>query len=81
MKAYLVDDEQLALNRLARLLKQTGRVEIAGMATDPAIAVEQLSAAPCDVLFCDIQMPEADGFQMLDQPGSAAAGGFHHRVL
>ena len=30
LRAYLVDDEPLALERLSRLLQQTGRVEVAG---------------------------------------------------
>src|SRR5262249_34157971 len=34
-RAYLVDDEPLALKRLTRLLDATGRVRIVGSATDP----------------------------------------------
>jgi len=65
LRAYLVDDEQLALNRLARLLTQTGRVELLGMTTDPVEAVAQLQEQPCDVLFSDIEMPDLTGFDML----------------
>ncbi|MBV9268608.1 MAG: response regulator transcription factor [Acidobacteriaceae bacterium] len=65
LRAFLVDDEQLALNRLARLLEKTGRVEIAGMTTDPAVAVERLGAEPFDVVFTDIQMPALSGFDVL----------------
>jgi two-component system LytT family response regulator len=35
LRAYLVDDEPLALKRLGRLLEQTGRVEIVGSSADP----------------------------------------------
>ena len=35
LRVYLVDDERLAVQRLTRLLARTGRVEIAGSATDP----------------------------------------------
>ena len=63
--AFLVDDEQLALNRLLRLLTQTGRVQIAGTSTDPLDALEQLQKQPFDVLFCGIQMPDLSGFEML----------------
>lgn len=65
MRAYLVDDEPLALKRLARMLEDTGRVEIAGTSSDPVEAVEQLRREPCDVLFTDIEMPDLSGFAML----------------
>ena len=42
LRAFLVDDEQLALKRLARLLEQSGRVEIAGRSSDPVDAIAQL---------------------------------------
>src|SRR2546425_5116956 len=35
LRAFLIDDEPLALQRLARLLEATGRVEIVGRATNP----------------------------------------------
>jgi two-component system LytT family response regulator len=65
MRAFLVDDEELALRRLARLLEETGRVEIAGTSLDPIDALSFLSSHPVDVLFLDIQMPGMNGFEML----------------
>ena len=38
LRAYLVDDEPLALERLKRLLGSFEAIEIAGSATDPARA-------------------------------------------
>lgn len=67
LRAYLVDDEPLALKRLARLLEQTGRVEIVGSSADPEEALEHLRAQPCDVLFTDIEMPDLSGFEMLSR--------------
>ena len=67
MRAYLVDDERLAVERLTRLLNATGRVTIAGSATDPVAALEFLRATPVDVLFLDIQMPGLTGFELLEQ--------------
>ncbi len=67
LRAFLVDDEQLALKRLARLLEQTGRVEIVGRSADPVDAIAQLRTVAVDVLFLDIQMPGMTGFQMLSQ--------------
>jgi two-component system, LytTR family, response regulator len=65
MRAFLVDDEPLALNRLSRLLMETGRVEVVGSSCDPVEAIEQVEGCAIDVLFTDIQMPVLTGFQML----------------
>src|SRR5436190_23082757 len=65
LRVFLVDDEPLALKRLARLLKVTGRVEIAGSTIGPEAALEFLSAETVDALFLDIQMPGLNGFELL----------------
>ena len=65
IRAFLVDDEPLALNRLTRLLTETGRVEVVGSSCDPVEALEHVRAHAIDVLFTDIQMPGLSGFQML----------------
>ena len=56
LRAYLADDEPLALKRLSRLLADTGRFELAGSATDPETAVAFLSRERVDVLFLDIEI-------------------------
>jgi two-component system LytT family response regulator len=65
LRAYLVDDEPLALERLARLLEGTQRVEVIGSTTEPEEAVAALASVPVDVCFLDIQMPRLDGFELL----------------
>jgi two-component system LytT family response regulator len=67
MRAYIVDDERLAVERLTRLLTATGRVAIAGSATDPEEALAFLRGTAVDVLFLDIQMPGLTGFELLDR--------------
>jgi two-component system, LytTR family, response regulator len=67
LRAYLVDDEPLALQRLSRLLESTGRVEVIGYATEPEEAVEALTSEPPDICFLDIQMPRLNGFEVLAQ--------------
>jgi two-component system LytT family response regulator len=69
LRAYIVDDEQLAVQRLARLLAATRRVEVVGSANDPEIALAFLRDHPVDVLFLDIQMPGLSGFELLDRLG------------
>ena len=65
MRAFVVDDEPLAVKRLARMLEETGRVTVAGTSTDPVDALASLTGKPPDVLFLDIQMPGMTGFEML----------------
>lgn len=65
MRAYLVDDEPLALERLRRMLERTGRVEVSGSTSEPEKAVAALTADPPDICFLDIQMPRLNGFEVL----------------
>ena len=67
LRVYLVDDESLALKRLARLLRQTHRVDIVGATDDPEEAVEFLSKRAVDAVFLDIQMPAMTGFELLQK--------------
>lgn len=68
LRAYLVDDEPLAIERLKRLLAGFDSILVAGSATDPGQALEFLNndcGEPIDVLFLDIQMPSITGFELL----------------
>lgn len=65
IRAFVVDDEPLAVRRLKRMLDETGRVEVAGSSSDPVDALAALAETAVDVLFLDIQMPGMTGFEML----------------
>jgi two-component system, LytTR family, response regulator len=67
LRAFVVDDEKLAVDRLVRLLQATGRVVISGTSTDPDDALERLRTADVDILFLDIQMPGLTGFDLLER--------------
>jgi len=65
LRAYVLDDEPLAVKRLTKLLTETGRVDVVGSETDPERALAVLHAI--DVLFLDIQMPGLTGFDVLER--------------
>ena len=70
MKAFLVDDEPIAIDRLRALLGEHGRVEVVGAGTDPAGLLPAIRASDPDVLFLDIEMPGLSGFELLERLGS-----------
>lgn len=65
LRAFLVDDESLALRRLSRLLSETGKVEIVGQSSESLEALKMIPNLNLDALFLDIQMPELNGFELL----------------
>jgi len=67
IRAFVLDDERLAVQRLTRLLTETGRVTIVGTAVDPEDGLAQLRDATLDVLFLDIQMPVMTGFELIER--------------
>jgi two-component system LytT family response regulator len=69
MKAYLIDDEPLAVSRLRRMLEETGRVDIQGSDSDAGRALETLRQSRPDVVFLDIEMPGLTGFELLEKLG------------
>jgi two-component system LytT family response regulator len=67
LRAYLIDDEMLAIERLGRLLASFADIRVIGSATDPMEALDFLSRESADVLFLDIQMPGMNGFELLSR--------------
>ena len=65
IRAVLVDDEPPARERLATLLGAHPNVRVIGEAGDVLEAARVCAADPPDVVFLDIQLPRASGFELL----------------
>ena len=64
MRVLVVDDEELARNRLRKLLSACGDVTIVGEARDGEEAMQEIEKLQPQVVFLDIKMPGADGIEI-----------------
>lgn len=70
MKSLIVDDQYTASEYLASLLREhCPGVETIEATNDPLEAVALIQRHKYDVLFLDIEMPELDGFELIEQVG------------
>lgn len=69
IRTLIVDDEALARGKLRQLLAAEPDVELLGEAGDGVSAVEAIVTFTPDLVFLDVQMPELDGFGVLDGLG------------
>jgi two-component system, LytTR family, response regulator len=68
-RVLIVDDEALARQRAAQLLKADPEVEIVGQCADGQTAVETILRDKPDLVLLDVQMPELDGFAVVEAIG------------
>lgn len=73
MRVLIVDDEPAARRKTRRFLEEHEDIEIAGEAQNGNEAVEQIRLLRPDVVLLDIQMPDIDGFDVVE----AVANGEH----
>jgi two-component system LytT family response regulator len=66
MKILIVDDEPLARELIREMLKAEKDCEFINEAKNGREAVELIRAGAPDVVFLDIQMPDMDGFEVLE---------------
>jgi two-component system response regulator LytT len=65
LSAVIVDDEQLARDELAYLLKNADDVEVVAQGKNGLEAVNLIKEHNPDVVFLDVQMPGLDGFGVI----------------
>src|ERR1043166_7330089 len=68
-RVLIADDEPLARERLRTLLHDEPGMEIVGEAADGTTAAESILALNPDIVFLDVQMPGADGFDVIEAVG------------
>jgi two-component system LytT family response regulator len=71
LRVVIVDDEKPARLRLTALFERHSGVEVTAVCSGGQAALDSVSSAagsgmPVDIIFLDVQMPEMDGFTMLE---------------
>jgi len=70
IRALIVDDEPLARTNIAVLLRHDPDISVIGECGSGQEALGEIRLAKPDLLFLDVQMPECDGFDVLELLGS-----------
>jgi len=71
VRALVVDDEPLARANLCVLLRKDPTIEIVGECTSGMEALAEIRDKRPALVFLDVQMPECDGFDVLELLGAA----------
>lgn len=71
LRALIIDDEPLARSNVALLLARDRAISVVGQCGSAEEALAILPAVRPDLVFLDVEMPECDGFQLLDRIGAA----------
>ena len=69
LRAMVVDDEPLARDAIRLLLARDPEIEVAADCGGVE-AVPLIERSPPDILFLDVQMPEVDGFDVVEAVGA-----------
>jgi two-component system, LytTR family, response regulator len=70
IKTLVVDDEPLARERLTGLLSSEPDIDLVGQCRDGEEAVTSIMDYSPDLVFLDVQMPQMNGFEVIDAVGS-----------
>jgi two-component system LytT family response regulator len=72
IRALVVDDEPLARRGVVQMFAAHPDVDVVGEARSADTALKMVRALAPDLMFLDIQMPVADGFDLLGELGAVA---------
>lgn len=70
LRVVVVDDEAIARRRITRLLQSESGVTVVAECSDVDTAVETILSEAPDLVFLDIQLPERDGFGVIEAVGA-----------
>ncbi|MGA7462318.1 MAG: response regulator, partial [Candidatus Korobacteraceae bacterium] len=65
-RVLIVDDEPIARRGIRRYLAEHNGIEVVGEAANGISAVEQINQLRPDIVFLDVQMPDLDGFGVIE---------------
>jgi len=65
-RVLIVDDEPIARRGIRRYLAEHDGIEVVGEAANGISAVEQINELHPDIVFLDVQMPDLDGFGVIE---------------
>jgi two-component system LytT family response regulator len=71
IRTLIVDDERLARERLRQLLAEEPDIEVVGECAAGTDAVRAFRNETIDLAFLDVQMPQLDGFGIIEAASSA----------
>ena len=71
IKTIIIDDERLARKELKTLVAKWDEIEIIGEAENAFEAKEMINLNQPDLIFLDIQMPQKNGFELLEELDNA----------
>ena len=69
LRAVIVDDEPLARDLLDALLAEHEDIQVVAKCQNGREAISYLQSTAADLLFLDVQMPNIDGFDVLEKVG------------
>jgi len=69
LRTVIVDDEPLARDLLDALLSEHEDIEVVAKCQNGREAISYLQSTAADLLFLDVQMPNIDGFDVLERVG------------
>lgn len=69
LRVLIVDDEPVARRGILRLLGHEPDIDVVGECADGASAIAAIGALSPDLVFLDVQMPELDGFAVIEAIG------------